>query len=264
MKKILFAVFCAVFAGGICLCAAPVLRALQDMALRPQSSPRVSPEPVTWLSVDEDTEIAAYYLPPPTPDALTIIYSYGTLEDLQGKRHLLDRLYALGYGVIGYDYEGFGSSEGTVTLDHALRDVERVYRFLTEEEGIKPEKIVVSGYSMGSGPTSYLASLYRFAGVIIETGFASLYQVVVPFSGIPGDVFCNEDWLRNNTAPLLVLHGTIDDTVPVRNAYRLIQATGGETEAHIIEGANHCNIRDFLGDEEYFRIITSFLESLDS
>ncbi len=248
--------FCGTFSA-----AAKPAATLQDLALRPASTPKTSPEPVTWLRVAENVRIAAYYLPPPAPEAMTILYSYGTLEDLQGKRHLLDKLHALGCGVIGYDYEGFGSSEGEVSLLNALRDCNRVYKFLTEEEKIPPERIIVSGYSMGSGPTSFLASRYPVAGVIIEAGFASLYQAIVPFADLPGDVYCNEKWLRGLTAPLLILHGRNDSTVPVRNAGKLYAAAAGEKEIHIVD-ADHCDIRKVIGDDEYFGIIANFINRI--
>lgn|GEM_PF-3491187 len=80
-----------------------MLRYFETGLLRPQQSRRPTPEPSIRIDVGDGKKIAAIYLPAPDPEAKTILYSYGNLENLEGKLELLGEFHRRGYGVIGYD-----------------------------------------------------------------------------------------------------------------------------------------------------------------
>jgi len=95
-------------AGLVLLCVLAVgyllmLRYFETGLLRPQQSRRPTPEPSIRIDVGNGRKIAAFYLPAPNPLAETILYSYGNLENLEGKLELLGEFHRRGYGVIGYD-----------------------------------------------------------------------------------------------------------------------------------------------------------------
>lgn len=104
-------------------------------------------------------------------------------------RHLLAEYQRHGYSAAGYDYEGYGASAGKPSSAAACRDIEAVYHYLTGEKGISPAEIVVIGFSVGSGPACYLAEKYPVGALVLEAPFASAFQVVLPFGGLPGDRF---------------------------------------------------------------------------
>lgn len=262
MKK--FLKITAVVLGGLAVCCIGLylltLHELRIRTLRPNSSHRPSPEPVTWIEAAPGVRIAVFYLPAPSDDTLTVIYSYGNLEELAGKKYILERIHAMGYGAVGYDYEGFGSSDGEAEIGAALRDADAVWNFLVETKGVPEDRIVTAGFSMGTGPACYLASKHPTAGVFLECGFASLLQFVIPWSGWPLDPYDNESWLANNRAPLMLLNAELDQVVPPRNVRKLIAASAGPVESVTVPGAGHSNVREVMGDEAYFRLIKRFLD----
>ena len=250
----------------LCVLAAGYLLMLgyfETGLLKSQQSRRPSPEPSIRIDVGDGKKIAAFYLPAPDPEAKTILYSYGNLENLEGKLELLGEFHRRGYGVIGYDYEGFGSSEGEASLTAALRDADAVYRYLTETRGVAPGRIVAAGFSMGSGPACYLGRRYPLAGIVLEGGLASVLQVIIPWSGWPGDLYPNSTWLSQSKVPVLIFHGTDDKVIPYRDAETNYRQAAGRKRLVPVPGAGHQTILQTLGKERYFEILADFLRNSD-
>ncbi len=235
-----------------------LLRELETRTLQPQSARTPSPEPITWIKVQDGRKIAALYFPAPTPETYTVLYSYGNLEDLAGKRKQLLEFHRRGYGAIGYDYEGFGSSEGESSLTAALRDADAVYQYLTNVCKVPPERIIAVGFSMGSGPACYLSHRYPLGGMVLEGGLASVLQVIIPWSGWPGDHFPNSSWLSQSKVPVLIFHGTKDKVVPYRNAEKNYREAAGRKQLVRVPGAGHQDILKVLGEDRYFQILDEF------
>lgn len=250
------ALLCVFVAGYILM-----LRYFETGILRPQQSPHPSPEPSIRIDAGNGKKIAAFYLPAPNPEADTILYNYGNLENLEGKLELLREFHRHGYGAIGYDYEGFGSSEGEASLTAALRDADAVYRYLTRTRGIAPNRIIAVGFSMGSGPACYLGRRYPLAGIVLEGGLASVLQVMIPWSGWPGDRYPNSTWLSQSEVPVLIFHGTEDRVIPYRDAETNYRQAAGRKQLVPVPGAGHQTILKTLGTERYFQIFADFFQT---
>lgn len=247
-------VLLCVLAAGYLL----MLRFFETGILKSQQSRRPTPEPSIRIDAGNGKQIAACYLPAPDPEAKTILYSYGNLENLEGKLELLGEFHRRGYGAIGYDYEGFGSSEGEASLTAALRDADAVYRYLTQTRGIAPSRIIAVGFSMGSGPACYLGRRYPLAGIVLEGGLASVLQVIIPWSGWPGDLYPNSTWLSQSKVPVLIFHGTDDKVIPYRDAETNYRQAAGRKQLVPVPGAGHQTILKTLGKERYFEILSGF------
>jgi len=238
-----------------------LLRFFETGILKSQQSRRPSPEPSVRIDVGNGKKIAAFYLPAPNPATYTILYNYGNLENLEGKLELLREFHRHGYGAIGYDYEGFGSSEGEASLTAALRDADAVYRYLTRTRGIAPNRIIAVGFSMGSGPACYLGRRYPLAGIVLEGGLASVLQVMIPWSGWPGDRYPNSTWLSQSNVPVLIFHGTEDKVIPYRDAETNYRQAAGRKQLVPVPGAGHQTILKTLGKERYFQIFADFFQT---
>lgn len=215
------------------------------------------PEKPLLLQSGQET-IAALYYPADSP---VILYSHGNGEDLSSVRHKLHEFQQRGFAVIGYDYQGYGASSGKPSVKGAYRNIEAIYRFLTESEKIPPEKIIVTGYSVGSGPSCWLASHFPVGGLIVEAPFASAFQVVLPFSNLPGDRFPNLKHIRQCQVPILIFHGEKDRVIPVRNGKKLFEAAPEPKKLILVPGAGHYDIQENL-DEQYWQEIEEFSKSL--
>src|SRR5262249_24453256 len=138
-----------------------------------------------------------------------------------------------GSSVLIYDYRGFGRSEGVPTVEGVCDDAMSAYNFLTKNEGLHSDEIVIYGESLGVGVSTYLASLRPCAGLILQSGFVSLYRIaraVMPLVAIyPEALFPDQGLnslalLKGKHPPLLIIHGAHDGVVPFRHAEDLYAA----------------------------------------
>ena len=205
-----------------------------------------------------DAELDAIYHPPISGKPI-LLFSHGNGETLSSIKPLLKRFIQMGYGVMAYDYAGYGNSTGVPGEKQGYSDIDAAYTYLVEKKQISPGDIVIMGYSVGSGPSCYLAEKTTPKALIIVAGFASAAQVLLPFS-VPLDKFPNAERLKNSSAPLLVFHGENDRVIPLRNGKKLYSSSAAKIKKIYIENAGHNDIFDRT--PEFFGKIKTFLDKL--
>ncbi len=213
--------------------------------------------PLIYLEVEPGLRIALRYLPPAGNGSLVILYSHGNAEDLSYMENYLQEFRFRGYGVAAYDYEGYGQSDGKPSEANAYRDIERVYRFLTDEEKIAPERIVIYGTSVGSGPACYLAEKVPAAALVLEAPFTSAFSVI-NLGWLPGDRFPNLRRIGNIRMPVLIIHGDRDSVVPFSHGKELYDKANEPKKFYHVKGAGHNNIHPTAG-EEYWSVLSGYL-----
>lgn len=199
------------------------------------------------VSQSDGVKIAMYYQPA-QPGKPTILYSHGNAEDLSYLVPFLQHCFArTGYGVAAYDYEGYGRSGGTPSEDNTYRDVEAMWRYLTEERKIPPQEIIIYGRSVGSGPATYLASRKQAAGLVLEAPFSSAFEVA-NLGWLPFNRFENYKLISEINQPLLIIHGTNDKVIPLWHGKKLYDLAGEPKFFYSVPGAGHNNIFPVGGD----------------
>lgn len=123
---------------------------------------------------------------------------------------LRDLARVLRVNVMGYDYSGYGCSTGTPTVNNTLADITAVLRYLQNGYGVPPDRVVLYGQSVGSGPSCYLASEQpHLAGVILHSPLLSGVRVLKPhvrWWPSWADVYPNHTLAPKIKAPVLVMH----------------------------------------------------------
>lgn len=155
----------------------------------------------------------------------TMIFSHGNAEDIYLVQQWLLTYFLkqIDVNCVVYEYTGFGESNGQLPSDkNCYDDVETVYLYLTENMNIEPDRIILFGRSIGSGPTCYIAEKYPVAGVILNCGFMSALRVVFNLRWtLPIDKFPNIDRIANIMCPVYIIHGRRDEIVPFYHAEEL-------------------------------------------
>ena len=226
--------------------------------------PRSGVEPdkdMTMLQVAPDVKIALIYLPSPAA-VYTLLYSHGNGEDLFDLKSFLAGYSRHGYSVLCYDYEGYGASQGIPGEQNTYRDIEAVYRYMTGTLKIPPDKIILYGRSVGSGPTCYLAEKHPAAGMILQSPFTSTFKVVCPVP-LPFDRFPNLQRVTNIKMPILIMHGRLDGVIPFQHGRTLFQAAGEPKYFFEIPDAGHNDLEYKAGDR-YWLELDKFAKSLQS
>ena len=205
------------------------------------------------------------------PEAkLTVLFHHGNGGNLSGRMGLVSMLLDLGLSVFIYDFQGYGLSDGSPSIEKILQDGEASYRYLTEKEGLKPEQILNYGESLGTAVASHVSSKFPALGLVLQSGFASLRLIgsqrlpllkIYPQSMFPKLCLDTLSIVKSLELPLLIIHGTNDGTVPYSHAEVLFSNAQGPKKLITLSNANHIDLKE-TDEAAYKAAMKGFIEEL--
>lgn len=205
-------------------------------------------------------EVSALFLANDEADRI-IFYHHGNGEDLGRIQGRLQLLREQGFAVFAWDYPGYGTSTGRPTESSIMQAARAGMDYITQELGFAGEQVILYGRSLGGGPAVQLAVDFPVAGVILEGTFTSTFRVMTRVRLLPWDIFDNLSRIDQIDAPLLIIHGNLDHTVPYSHAAQLYErASQPKTFVTVDTGGHNNLVEDFA--EIYWEAIHSFIQSL--
>lgn len=256
-----------------------------------RSTPHRTPGDVgiaQWREVDFQSQdglsLSAWVVP--SQNGATVILVHG----LGGNRaQLLDDAAMLvedGYGALLIDLRNSGSSEGDLTTMGYLEvlDVGGALAFLSAQPENDPERVGLLGTSMGGATAILAAARYpEIKAVIAQSTFTCVEDNISdsfkaltglpPFPFAPLVVWFGEREAGvdiSQVSPLdgieaispravLIVHGELDELIPVENAHRLYAAAGEPKELYVIANAGHSELPQ-AQPEKYRKHIVRFFD----
>jgi fermentation-respiration switch protein FrsA (DUF1100 family) len=207
------------------LAAVAALYARQDQYLFPRDPTHADPAIAgipglqeTTVTTADGQRLVAWVLPPRDGKPV-ILYFPGQAGNI-GRPGRLDRYRALdedGEGLFVVSYRGYGGSSGTPSEAGLREDARAAYKAAVARFG---DNIVVYGESLGTGVAVGLAAEVPVKGVILEAPYLSAAAVGAerypwaPVRWLMRDQFHSDALIGKVTAPILILHGEKDATVP--------------------------------------------------
>ena len=174
-----------------------------------------------------------------------------------------EQLRSLGLQVVAPEYPGYGALPGTPSEEGLVAAARDAYAWL-RQQGVPPSRIVIYGWSLGSGVATALARDVEERALILEGAFtgvddraAELYPWL-PVRLMIRTRFASRERIASVGSPLLLLHAEDDEVVPYGHGQRLLAlARGPKTLATLTGGHVHPNrvdraryeaaLREFLG-----------------
>ena len=189
-----------------------------------------------------------------------IIRCHGNAESAVGTLWALKALAAEGYTVASVEYPGYGLSDGSPDEKGCYRNVHRLYDWLIETRGFKPEEIIINGFSIGTGPATELAATRPCGGLILEAPFLSAPRVVTRVRILPVDPFPNLKRIGDVKCRVLMIHGTKDSIIPYSQGRALFKLANEPKRFVTVEGGDHNTLVDDMGFDNYYELIKEFVD----
>jgi pimeloyl-ACP methyl ester carboxylesterase len=179
--------------------------------------------------------LALWWLPQPDPQAPALLYLHGTFRNLYGNQPKIEALREAGFAILAVDYRGWGDSSPIIPSEETISaDAQVAWNELARRQPV-PGRRVIFGHSMGGAVAVRLASgLHHgrdYGALVLESTFTRLPDVAAE-AGFWGRVAAGLTTLEFDSlsrigridAPIFMLHGDADDTVPVQLGRRLRDA----------------------------------------
>lgn len=206
-----------------------------------------------------------------------ILYCHGNKDHMDHywpRQKLLSYIGGQGrFGVLMFDYPGYGLSEGEPTEDNMYAATDGALEWL-KDKGLTNGRLIVYGYSLGSAPTCKSAGDKSFVlqphKIILEAPFASSEVMVQDASvlNMPASFFVNlkisnAEQIKKCNVPLYWMHGLKDNFLSISTHGKLVydnHALSWKKKSEV-PGAGHNNVPTFMGLEKYKNEILSFVLS---
>ena len=222
-----------------------------------------------FLTASDGTRLHGWYVPGDGPT--TLVWFHGNAGNISHRvENLLQLNRRLGVNVFIFDYRGYGRSDGKPSEKGLYLDAEAAIEYLVRDRGLDPETdLVMFGRSLGAAVAVEMATRHRVRAVILESGFPSVRAMAkrvfpfVPSAMLLSLVEARYDSLSklpNVRAPVMVLHGDRDLTVPIELGVELYEAANDPKRFYRIQGADH-NDTYHVGGEPYFEALRDFVDA---
>jgi pimeloyl-ACP methyl ester carboxylesterase len=191
---------------------------------------RVQAQGVAFAAAD-GSRLTGWWVAPPGVGAPVVLLIHGRSGNIATRAPIVRRLAADGFGVLAFDYRGYGASAGTPSERVIAEDALSAYAWL-RARGIAPERIVVVGQSLGNAPAARLAAQRPIAGLILASPFMSLPEAAADrYPALPVRLL---PWRRNRfevathlrrvSAPIFLVVARRDALVPFAHARRFAES----------------------------------------
>jgi uncharacterized protein len=204
----------------------------------------------TQISAAQQVEM--WWLPHPDKNAPTLLYYHGTFRNLFQNLHKIEALRQAGFAVLAVEYRGWGVSTPIVPSEQSiLQDADLAWAEMHRREPRASHRVIY-GHSMGSGVAVDLASRLQaktdYGALILESALTSFRDVAYEAGFLArllaffnNERFTSIDKISRVTAPLLMVHGSLDQTIPISVGERLFSAANAPKEWLAVKGGAHSN-----------------------
>ena len=154
-----------------------------------------------------------------------------------------------GTGLVALSFRGYAGSTGSPSEQGLLLDAAAAYAFTKPRYAA--DRIVVWGFSLGTGVAVAVASEHPIGKLILEAPYTSTVDVaasllpIVPVGLLMRDQFHSDRRIGEVKVPLLIMHGENDPAIPIRFGERLFGMANAPKRFIRFPGGGHENLDDF-------------------
>ncbi len=194
------------------------------------------------VTMADGTQIMTWSAPPATPGAPTVLFLHGQGGSLSDRSDRMREILNSGYGLLAPSYRGYPGSDGSPTETALISDALALYDKLRADGSA----VVLHGQSLGTGVASAVAAQRPDATLLVlEAPFTATVDVAaerypwLPVHALMQDQFAIRDIISGIDVPMMIFHGTDDQTVPVAHSHALNALAPANADLIVVPGAGH-------------------------
>lgn len=197
------------------------------------------------LHTEDGLTLGAWLVPAGEPArGVTVLVANGNGGDRSVRAPLARALAANGMAVLLFDYRGYGGNPGSPTEAGLALDVRAARQHLVDS-GVRADRIVYFGESLGTAVVTELAQEHPPAAMLLRSPFVDLASLgavhypLVPVRSLLRERYPLVDHLREVDVPVTVVYGTADLIVPPDQSREVADAAPHLRRLVVVEGAGH-------------------------
>jgi len=185
-----------------------------------------------------------------------LLFLHSNFEDI-GRCHYFCRTLRdqLKVHVLAAEYPSYGICPGARCDERgATESALTAFRFAREVLRWAPDRIIVMGRSVGTGPAIAIAFEYAVFGLVLVSPFLSVREVCRDSFGFMSQLiaerFPNKERMPFVSSPCLIVHGQQDVMIPVRHGQELHEAC--RSRKRLVSPSDLDHNANLLTKREYF------------
>jgi uncharacterized protein len=177
-----------------------------------------------------------------------IFYLHGNAGSLRSWGAEAETYTLLGFDVFMIDYRGYGKSGGKIESENRLfSDMQSAYDEIKKR--YDEDRIIILGYSIGSGPAAYLASENSPEKLILQAPFYNLTDMMKRYFPIFPSFLLkykmeNDRHLKEAKMPVIIFHGDEDEVIYYGSSVKLSKHFKDGDRLITLKGQTHNGMGD--------------------
>ena len=215
-----------------------------------------------WMKASDGVKIHGWFMPAENSRG-ALLMCHGNAGNVSHRVESAALYQRMGLDVLVFDYRGYGQSEGSPSEKGTYADAEAAWDYLTVQRGIRPDRIVILGRSLGGAIASHLAIDHTPAALVLESAFssvgdmgASLYPYL-PVRLLSRYRYDTADYVSRVSCPVLVMHGPGDEIVPFELGKKIFAAAKEPKQFAELAGGH--NDGQFATGQAYVQTLDAFV-----
>lgn len=199
------------------------------------------------LTTADGEKVIVWHVPA-KPGHAVVLFFHGNGDFLAGLVGRFRDITQDGTGLVALSYRGYPGSTGRPSEQGLLLDAEAAYAFALARYDAR--RIVTWGFSLGSGVAVGLAVDHPVGKLVLEAPYSSIADIAaanfpfVPVGWLLRAPFHSDQRIARVRAPLLIMHGDRDLTIPIRLAEKLFSLAHEPKQFVRFPEGGHDNLAD--------------------
>ena len=220
-------------------------------------------EDVTLDTADGES-IHGWYVPA-VETASHVLFFHGNAGNISHRLDTVEILQRMGHAVLIVDYRGYGRSSGRPSESGTYADAAAAWDYLRDTLGVKPQRIVLYGRSLGGAVAVWLATNRKPAGLIIESTFTRMADMgahhypYLPARWLTRIHYDSLSRMPSVRCSVFAAHSDEDEIVPFHLGRKLAESAQDLAQFVTLRGSHNDSF--LSGGAAYHRALDAFIRS---